>query len=313
VDPVAVAAGGLSRPEQEAADRLLRDDAGFRAEVERAGRVTSALSALPADAWTASAPPPPPLDLAAALAARPAGTGEPAAAGQDPLLGSRRAAGAGEPALVGEPGLPGPGGPAEADAPARPAADPSAAHPHRGRLRSRRGTPSARRRAPRVVVLRPLSAALASLALLLAGAGGALLVRGASEDAPTRADVPRTAPGAAQPPARVVALEPLRPVATGRERARVALPPRAGGSVRVALDGLEPLRRQEYLELWLLRDGRDMVSLGTFRAGADGRVRVVLPLGVDPGAARFVDVSVERDDGDPTHSGRSVLRSSALS
>jgi hypothetical protein len=40
---------------------------------------------------------------------------------------------------------------------------------------------------------------------------------------------------------------------------------------------------------------------------------VALPVGVDPAAARFVDVSVERDDGDPAHSGRSVLRSSALS
>jgi hypothetical protein len=122
-----------------------------------------------------------------------------------------------------------------------------------------------------------------------------------------------TGPTAGAAPARVVVLEPLAPVATGRERARVGLPARAGGSVRVALDGLAPLGRGEYLELWLLRDGEDMVSLGTFRAGADGRVRVALPVGVDPAAARFVDVSVERDDGDPAHSGRSVLRSSALS
>jgi anti-sigma-K factor RskA len=102
-------------------------------------------------------------------------------------------------------------------------------------------------------------------------------------------------------------------VAAGTERARVALPAGAGGTVRVALDGIAPLRRGEYLELWLLREGTDMVSLGTFRAGADGRVRVTLPLGVDPAGARFVDVSVERDDGDPTHSQRSVLRSAALS
>jgi anti-sigma-K factor RskA len=81
----------------------------------------------------------------------------------------------------------------------------------------------------------------------------------------------------------------------------------------VELDGIPPMSREEYLELWLLREGEDMVSLGTFRPRADGRVRVALPVGVDPAAARFVDVSVERDDGDPTHSGRSVLRSSALS
>ncbi|CAA9477739.1 MAG: hypothetical protein AVDCRST_MAG13-962, partial [uncultured Solirubrobacteraceae bacterium] len=115
------------------------------------------------------------------------------------------------------------------------------------------------------------------------------------------------------PPARVVVLDPLPPEAAGTERARVALPARAGGTVRVALDGIAPLPRGEYLELWLLRDGEDMVSLGSFRAGADGRVRVTLPLGVDPAGARYVDVSVERDDGDPTHSRRSVLRSAALS
>jgi hypothetical protein len=55
-----------------------------------------------------------------------------------------------------------------------------------------------------------------------------------------------------------------------------------------------------------------MVSLGSFRAGTDGRVRVTLAR-VDPAGARFVDVSVERDDGDPTHSRRSVLRWAALS
>ena len=58
--------------------------------------------------------------------------------------------------------------------------------------------------------------------------------------------------------------------------------------------------------------GEDMVSLGSFRAGTDGRVRVTLAR-VDPAGARFVDVSVERDDGDPTHSRRSVLRWAALS
>jgi anti-sigma-K factor RskA len=83
--------------------------------------------------------------------------------------------------------------------------------------------------------------------------------------------------------------------------------------VRVAIDGIEPLPEGQFLELWLLGEGDDMVSLGTFRAGPDGRVRVALPLGVDPAGARFVDLSVEHDDGDPTHSRRSVLRSSALS
>jgi anti-sigma-K factor RskA len=127
---------------------------------------------------------------------------------------------------------------------------------------------------------------------------------------PARTSAGRPAPPA---PARVVALEPVAPVASGSERASVLLPTRAGGTVRVQIDGIAPLPRGQFLELWLLGEGSGMVSLGTFRAGADGRVRVTLPLGVDPASARFVDLSVERDDGDPTHSRRSVLRSDALS
>jgi anti-sigma-K factor RskA len=278
VDPIAVAAGELSAPERAEADRLLREDPAFRVEVERVARVTGALTALPAEAWTASAPPPPPLDLAKALAARPAAE-EPVAAA-----------------------------PASAPLGASPEPEAVPAHGRRRRGAERGRGASRTRRAPRVLVLRPLSAALAGLALLAAGAGAALVAAGGDAAPGTVAQEPP-----APPPARVVALEPLAPVAAGSERARVALPARAGGTVRVALDGIAPLPRGEHLELWLLRDGEDMVSLGTFRAGADGRVRATLPLGVDPARARFVDVSVERDDGDPTHSRRSVLRSAALS
>jgi anti-sigma-K factor RskA len=68
-------------------------------------------------------------------------------------------------------------------------------------------------------------------------------------------------------------------------------------------------RAQEHYELWLLgTDGR-MVSLGTFKVGVDGEVDVALPLSVDPRRYLYLDVSVEPDDGDSRHSGRSVLRS----
>ena len=50
------------------------------------------------------------------------------------------------------------------------------------------------------------------------------------------------------------------------------------------------------------------MSLGSFRVGAKGGATVELPLPVDPSRYRFLDVSVERDDGDPSHSSRSVLR-----
>jgi hypothetical protein len=51
-----------------------------------------------------------------------------------------------------------------------------------------------------------------------------------------------------------------------------------------------------------------MLSLGSFRVPASGEAEVTVPLPVDVADFRFVDVSVEDDDGDPGHSGVSVLR-----
>ena len=76
------------------------------------------------------------------------------------------------------------------------------------------------------------------------------------------------------------------------------------------MTGLRPSRPGEYYELWLLNSPDDLVSVGAFRVGEDGTATVEFPLGVDPRRYQLVDVSVERDDGDPGHSARSVLRSS---
>lgn len=64
------------------------------------------------------------------------------------------------------------------------------------------------------------------------------------------------------------------------------------------------------LELWLIEpaaDGSvaDLVSLGTI----DGD-RFAIPDGYDTGRFSVVDISVEPRDGDPAHSGRSILRGS---
>ena len=73
--------------------------------------------------------------------------------------------------------------------------------------------------------------------------------------------------------------------------------------VRVETEGLDA--DDGYLELWLLDPtATRLVSLGPLRA--DGLYDV--PSGVDPGEFPVVDVSVEPVDGDPTHSGQSVLR-----
>jgi hypothetical protein len=59
-------------------------------------------------------------------------------------------------------------------------------------------------------------------------------------------------------------------------------------------------------EVWLITtDGTGLVSVG-YLTGAHGRFDV--PPGLDLADYRLVDVSAETDDGDPAHSGDSVVR-----
>ncbi|MYI56358.1 MAG: anti-sigma factor [Acidimicrobiia bacterium] len=65
------------------------------------------------------------------------------------------------------------------------------------------------------------------------------------------------------------------------------------------------------LEVWLIRpdaEGNvaDLVSLGVVDPDDPGSLDV--PTGYDPADYFVVDISVEPRDGDPTHSGRSILR-----
>jgi anti-sigma-K factor RskA len=73
--------------------------------------------------------------------------------------------------------------------------------------------------------------------------------------------------------------------------------------LRVETDDLDA--GDGFLELWLIDPTvSKLVSLGPLRP--DGVYEV--PAGVDPALFPIVDVSVEPVDGDPTHSGQSVLR-----
>lgn len=60
-------------------------------------------------------------------------------------------------------------------------------------------------------------------------------------------------------------------------------------------------------EVWLINvDGTRMVALGVLAAGDSGEFQV--PSGLLDEGYRIVDISVEPDDGDPTHSGVSLAR-----
>jgi anti-sigma-K factor RskA len=82
---------------------------------------------------------------------------------------------------------------------------------------------------------------------------------------------------------------------------------------RVDVSGLAPSGSDHFYELWLLDDDGRMVALGAFQVGAGGRAEVELPIPVTPSQYRYFDVSLQEDNGDPAHSGVSVLRGSTSS
>jgi anti-sigma-K factor RskA len=82
----------------------------------------------------------------------------------------------------------------------------------------------------------------------------------------------------------------------------------SGATLEVS--GLAPSADDDFYELWLLTPPAELVSLGSFRVGADGSGTVSMPLPADLEDFEFLDVSVEPLDGDPGHSSVSVLRGS---
>ena len=76
----------------------------------------------------------------------------------------------------------------------------------------------------------------------------------------------------------------------------------------VDVSDLSPTERADFYELWLLTpDGKDPQSLTTFRWRA-GVIDVHVPAGMSTRRFPVVDISEEVDDGNPGHSGKSLLR-----
>jgi anti-sigma-K factor RskA len=144
--------------------------------------------------------------------------------------------------------------------------------------------PSAPRRTR--FVLRPAVAALCAVALLAAGVGlGVILDRDPE-------------------PATRLVLSPIEGVDPGAS-GRVGV---TSDRVNVRVSGLPPTADGQFYELWLLGADKQLVGLGSFRVGEDGMATLKLPLPVDPAQFSYFDISLEPGDGDPGHSGVSVLR-----
>lgn len=152
--------------------------------------------------------------------------------------------------------------------------------------------PAAERRRLRGPAWRPVAAVAACVALVAAGLGIGALVFGGDDE------------GAAGP---VIALAPVGDAATAAAgEARVVSAD--DGGLRLQVSGLDPSEPGGFYELWLLDGPERLLSLGAFLVPATGAADVTVPLPVDVADFRFVDLSAEAEDGDPGHSGVSVLR-----
>jgi anti-sigma-K factor RskA len=140
---------------------------------------------------------------------------------------------------------------------------------------------------------RPALAAAAAAAVLAIGIAIGALVAGGGDDAPPEG-----------PALALARLGDAGPSAEGEARVVGG----TGDTLRVQVSGLQPSGAEAVYELWLL-DGADrLLSLGSFRVPASGDAEVDVPLPVPVTDFRYIDVSLEPEDGDPAHSGDSVLR-----
>lgn len=151
----------------------------------------------------------------------------------------------------------------------------------------RRG--GAARRAGAALLAVGLPAALVTLFVVLGGAG--------DDSEPTETAAGR--PPAKPEPARAG----MRRVTRGTRGTATARLDGEGRSARLDIE-VSGLPRGRY-EVWLYDSLAEAVSVTSFRGP---RARVDRPLPADPSGYEFVDISREPSDGNPNHSGQSLLR-----
>jgi len=110
------------------------------------------------------------------------------------------------------------------------------------------------------------------------------------------------------PTEETLALSSIGEEAPAGATGEVSLTSSEEDAVTLDVSGLDPTPEDEFYELWLLGEEGELVALGTFRVEPDGESRIEVPLPVNPDDYEYFDVSIQPDNGDPSHSGRSVLR-----
>ncbi|MGL5858380.1 MAG: anti-sigma factor [Angustibacter sp.] len=142
-------------------------------------------------------------------------------------------------------------------------------------------------------------AACAAAVLVVVGAGAGL--NALREDR-------RPAPAAA-PPVRTVVLQQVQGSTPGGGQVSMAGRPSAVGSTAMTISttGLRPEEGRFYYAWLLDPQTKKMVPLGVITAG--GQTTLDVPNDI-VGKYHTVDISLQQDNGDPAHSGDSVLRAS---
>jgi anti-sigma-K factor RskA len=103
--------------------------------------------------------------------------------------------------------------------------------------------------------------------------------------------------------ATVLASTELEPLGAAGQGSAEVVDRNGSLQLRLVTDGVEAT--DGFTEVWLINpDVTELISLGPIRS--DGTYD--LPAGLDPQAFPIVDVSFESFDGNPQHSGNSVLR-----
>ena len=82
----------------------------------------------------------------------------------------------------------------------------------------------------------------------------------------------------------------------------------AADHVEMVVEGLRPVDRGHYYELWLMSNATKLVPVAAFRVDSRGDARMSLPLPAPAGRYKFLDVSLQRVGGPGSISSTSVLR-----
>ena len=156
-----------------------------------------------------------------------------------------------------------------------------------------------RSRRRRSLLPRPLAAGALAAGLIGSGFAVGLLVQGGGEGEGAGIDSDETA--------ERIELNPI-----------ASIDPPPSGTVLISGEGSErqaqltvdhlPVSERTLYELWLLDSSRGQMSLGMFAPDSDGEAAVAMPMPVPHEAYTYVDISREPRDGDPAHSGLSILR-----